>query len=312
MKKLLISGLGGSLFPYLHHRLRDCYEVVYIDANADLKRLYPDLTFIPAPMVLDPSYPQFIKGIVKSHHIDYYIPLIDEELPIAHSLIGDRDFECEIIAPQASFVQLTLNKLDLMRRLSEYGISSIPTWRGDDRPANMSKLIVKPISGRGSRGVRRINSSEEFDAYIVLENYDYSSVLLQSYYEGVEYTVGVLASADNRLLAISTRKVITKKGVTIQAITVNEPIIDQLVEKIQSMFKPSGPYNVQLIVDRTGIARVFEINPRFSTTLVMSYAGGIDEIGLFINSQSGDGTIQRPAEGIELFRTWQNNFIEAR
>ena len=282
---------------------------MYVDADASLRKLYPDLTFVPAPYVLHPAYPQFIRNVVKEHQVDYYIPLIDEELPIAHSLSRDTDFTCKLIAPQFNFVHLTLNKLKLMERLSELGISEIPTWSGDNPPVDMSGLIAKPIFGRGSRGVRRINSLEKYRAYCLLEERDPASVLLQKHYGGTEYTIGVLADANNRLLAISSRKVLSKKGVTIRAVTVNEPIIEQLVDKIQTHLRPSGPYNVQLIIDQSGVPRVFEINPRFSTTLVMSYAGGLDEISLFISANSDSAVVRRPAVGVELHRTWKNNFV---
>ena len=80
MKKILISGLGGSLFPYLHDKLKSNYELFYVDLDPDLAKIYPDYNFFPAPAVLDQSYEGFIKNLIEEKQIDIYIPLIDEEI----------------------------------------------------------------------------------------------------------------------------------------------------------------------------------------------------------------------------------------
>ena len=86
-KNILISGLGGSLFPTLHNKLKLNYNLFYIDSNKSLKFVYPDLNFIPAPLVTSPEYITFIKNIIVENSINYYLPLIDEEIILYDSLI---------------------------------------------------------------------------------------------------------------------------------------------------------------------------------------------------------------------------------
>ncbi|MDP4680718.1 MAG: hypothetical protein NWS46_10155, partial [Cyclobacteriaceae bacterium] len=78
--KLLVSGLGGSLFPYLHEKLKDKFELFYVDGDEQLKHLYNELNFFLSPMVKNPSYWDFIKKIIDECKIDFNIPLIDEEI----------------------------------------------------------------------------------------------------------------------------------------------------------------------------------------------------------------------------------------
>jgi len=75
--KLLISGLGGSLFPYLHNSLSTEFEIHYVDADPQLKYLYPDLNFHLSPMVSDDNYWIVIRKLIDQFGIDFYIPLID-------------------------------------------------------------------------------------------------------------------------------------------------------------------------------------------------------------------------------------------
>ena len=72
-----------------------------------------------------------------------------------------------------------------------------------------------------------------------------------------------------------------------------------------------GPFNMQLFLTKGNIPIVFEINPRFSTTSILSMEAGIDEIDLLINNyDSKDVKLNHAKEGVYLYRTWKNNFYK--
>ncbi len=312
--KLLLSGLGGSLFPYLHEKLKNTYDLFYVDADASLKELYPHYNFYPAPLVTSSSYPDFIKNIIKQHSIDVYIPLIDEEINVAHQ-IKDQIPSLKLLSPNLSFCETAMRKDLLMKELDKYGISSIPTWTGDDFKWQQGKdYFVKPILGRGSRGIRKIGFEKELEAYYILEKYLPKEILVQECIQGQEYTVGVLTNQNDDIIYISSRKILSKKGITIKAITENNVLIEDVAIKINNCLKPKGPINIQLYITEKGEVKIFEINPRFSTTSIMSYEDGKDEIGLWLNyfDKKYEGEIIRPAEKLILRRRWENIFYEQR
>ena len=310
MKSILISGLGGSLFPYLHQQLEEDYKLYYVDADRSLTDLYPTLNFIPAPFVRDENYVPFIIELIQNHSIDVYIPLIDEEIEKAN-IVKEYIPELILISPTPEFSELALNKYRLMKYLSQNDISTIQTWTGlEINESTKYPIFVKPIYGRGSRGIRKIFSTEEFQAYLTLEKYALKDILVQELVEGQEYTIGVITSNKNDILSISSKKVILKKGITIHAVTENNQVIEEIVYRINDRLRPCGPYNVQLFIDENNQARVFEINPRFSTTSIMSYAGGVNEIDLYLKyyNYSFKEKIIRPKTNLFLRRSWQNNF----
>lgn len=312
--KLLVSGLGGSLFPYLHEQLKNTYELFYVDADKSLTALYPDYNFHPAPFVVDPSYPDFIKNIIQKHAIDVYIPLIDEEIAVAHTIQKDVP-SLKLLSPTLDFCLMSMRKDLLMKELDKNKISSIPTWTGDDFKWETGKeYFVKPISGRGSRGIRKINSEKELEAYYILEKYAPKEILIQECIKGQEYTVGALINPSNDLIYISCRKILSKKGITIKAITETNAKIEEAVIKTLKLLQPKGPINIQLYITPEGEIKIFEINPRFSTTSIMSYEGGIDEIGLWLKYYDNKytGEIIRPKENLILHRRWENVFYEQR
>lgn len=310
--RILISGLGGSLFPYLHEKLKENYELFYVDSDVTLKNLYPNYNFFPAPSVTDESYKNFVKDLISKYSITTYLPLIDEEISVAHEIADELKTSLTLVSPNTEFCKLAIRKDLLMKKLDESGISSIASCNGKDFKWNDQTIFVKPISGRGSRGIKKISSEEELKAYYVLEKYNKEDILVQEYIEGEEYTVGVLTNKLNDILYISSRKILKKKGITIRAVTENNPIIDEAIIKINKYLTPQGPFNIQLYITKNNEVKIFEINPRFSTTSIMSYEDGVDEIGLFLKFQKTKYQDQaiRPGENLILHRRWENVFYE--
>jgi carbamoyl-phosphate synthase large subunit len=312
MQKLLLSGLGGSLFPYLHQKLSSKYQLYYVDSDSLLSSLYPTYTFFPAPSVADPSYMEFIKEIILKFGINVYIPLIDEELIKAKFEVEGFN-NVKVLTPTSEFCELSLNKFKLMKKLNEKSVSTINSWIGNDKPEWNFPIFVKPISGRGSRGIKKIFNKEQLNAYYLLEDYSPNEILIQEFISGTEYTIGATVNNLNNLISVSIKRVIRKKGITQIAVTEKNEIITNLVKQVVKELKPCGPINIQLFLTEDNEIKIFEINPRFSTTTIMSYADDIDEIGLFLenyNIQYIKEPVQ-PSPGITLHRRWDNVFYVA-
>lgn len=312
-KNILISGLGGSLFPYLHDSLVKNYNLFYVDNDKSLKKLYPKFQFIPAPLVIDPSYIEFVKKLISEHKIDYYIPLIDEELALAKSYIAS-ETKVHVMAPSLAFIDLCLNKYRLMHFLSKHELSQIPSFLGREFVDQLPyPVFAKPVSGRGSRGIRTIHSEKQLQAYYELEGYSPEGVLIQPLVKGQEYTVGVTTNDCNQLLSISSKRIISKKGITKIAVTEANTIIDELVYKLVDIMKPKGPINIQLFITEESEARVFEINPRYSTTSILEIEGGVNVINEYLENIGNMNVkeVKRPKAGITIHRRWESVFYNA-
>jgi carbamoyl-phosphate synthase large subunit len=306
-KKLLISGAGGSLFPYLTDVLSERYELILTDSSELVKKLYPERDIRTVPKVVDPSFEKVMTEIIKNDGVDYYIPLIDEEILIAHRIAEKCGIR--VLSPAPEFVSLCLDKLELMKALAERGISVIHTDTADRYDGSFGfPLFLKPKTGRGSRGAMKICSQEAFSAYFVLENYAKDEVLVQPYVGGQEYTVSVTANSVNRLISVVPKIVYQKQGVTKHAACLHHKGIETLCRKIVETFVPCGSFNVQLKEDG-GKLYIFEINPRYSTTLVLSTAAGINEIDLNIEYiDDKNAPYLDEFKSVELIRRWENVF----
>ena len=310
MKKILISGLGGSFFPYLHDKLKLKYDLYYVDNNIILNKIYPDYNFFHVPLVTDPNYISCIDKIISENNIDFYLPLIDEEIePVINSFSN----KLIVIAPDLDFVKLCINKYNLMLELERLNISKIKTFTADKYNSQIKfPIFLKPISGRGSRGIFKIDNEEQYQAYFKLyTQYSKSEILVQENISGQEYTVGVLANNLGNLLVINSKKVISKKGITQIAVTEKNELINATINEIILKMRPTGPFNVQLYITPHNEVKIFEINPRFSTTTIMSYASSIDEVSLFLENHDKyfNSNIIEPNNGLTLYRRWETLFF---
>jgi carbamoyl-phosphate synthase large subunit len=309
MKKILFSGAGGSIFPYMFEVLEKKYEVYVMDADEKVKYMYPNKRVYIVPKVNNTNFENEISKIILDNNIDFYVPLIDEEIIKAIKI--SKKLGIKVLSPSENFVKLCLNKYNLMNLLNEKKISTIKTkYMNLYNDEFNYPIFLKPNVGRGSRGIRKINNKEEKEAYFILEKYKKNEVLVQPYIEGVEYTVSVTVNNLNEIIAIIPKLVFTKEGITKHAQSIKNDLIEKKCKEIVKKLKPCGSFNVQLKLINNEIF-IFEINPRFSTTLVLSVASGVNEIDLVIQNYNKNNVeyIDNFNE-VKLIRRWENLFYE--
>ena len=231
-RRILISGLGGSLFPYLNDKLVEKnYDIYYVDSNPELKFIYPNLKLYISPLVTEKKYLDFITTIIKKHQINIYVPLIDEELIVAKN-IEEVIPNLKVLIPSRSFIELCLNKFDLMNKLNQLEISITKSYISSNFNWQIPPpVFLKPNIGRGSRGIKKVFSKSQYQIYKE-ENFRKGDILIQPIFSGIEYTVGVLSNPNNKIISISPKRVIRKNGITINAVTENNTIIDKLAIEI--------------------------------------------------------------------------------
>lgn len=308
-QNILISGLGGSLFPTLHNYLKEKYNLFYVDSNSNLDKIYKDYNFFLAPLIESKKYIKFIKNIIKKNKINYYIPLIDEEITGAKKLEGWEGVK--VISPTTQFSELCLDKHKLMQCLNNLNISNLPSYLGNDFINQLKyPLFVKPNIGRGSRGIRKINNKDQLKAYFTLEDTPPEETLIQPFIQGKEYTVGINVNPNNEILSICSKRIIEKKGITRIGIIEDNTHITKACKEITEQLKPCGPFNVQLMLDKNNYVHIFEINPRFSTTTIMEYASGLDLISSYIeySDKEYNSSPIIPKDNLVLYRKWDNTF----
>ena len=244
------------------------------------------------------------------------IPLVDEELVRVSELAKDG---IEVLLPRPNFVDTCLDKYVLMRRLEEAAIGVPRTWRASEWPTEAADhspggLIIKPRSGRGSRGVMVIDSARDMARVVSESGYTADELIVQERVTGAEFTVSVVVWRDGGVQAVVPKEVVLKQGVTKYAVSRRNAEVARACRAIQTALRADGPFNVQLCLDTEGRPRVFEINPRFSSTTALTAAAGVDEIaGLLRQAVAGGPPLTDEwREGVAMVRRWSDEFLSER
>jgi carbamoyl-phosphate synthase large subunit len=301
--RLLVTAGGGAASEYLVRHWGTRHELHFGEMDPDKcpPTVPPDRRHrLPAGTAAE--FAEELALLCKRLRIDVLVPGADEELPAAAALdVPGMDVLC----PDAAFVRWALDKQATAEGLRDAGLPA-PESRllsDVDPMALRYPVIVKPRSGRGSRGVARIADARALAAYLVLSPLASEQLVAQEALEGQEYTVAVVANRDGALRAVVPVEVFTKVGITLHAATrATRAVIDGCVA-IHAARPTRATYNVQCVLTRDGRLVPFEINPRISTTIALVLAAGVDPVELYA---SAAGPLAPFTEGLVLRRRWLN------
>lgn len=313
-RTVLLTGAGGAATPGLIEQLqRQGFRVLAADMNPQAAGFFVADRAFTIPAGATPEFVQALRWIVQQEHVDAIVPLVDEELEAALAL---EDAGVVVLLPRLPFVRCCLDKYLLSQALERAHIGVPRTRLASEGPGDLGfPLVVKPRTGRGSRGLSIVADAAQLAECLAATPYALDRLLLQEHIDGTEYTVSVVVWRDGVVRAVVPKEIIVKRGITQLAVTRHVPAIAQACEAVQRALRADGPFNVQLRIDRaTGEPRIFEINPRFSTTVSLTIAAGVDEVGGLL--QHALGTAQLPMQpawrdGLVLVRRTLDTFVDA-
>ena len=308
-KTVFLTGAGGAAVPGLIRILKSKgYRVLAGDMDPHAVGLYTADQGFQLPQGDSQEFSEKLKELCQREKVDVLIPLVDEEL-LASAALGNKSLS--VLLPDTKFIELCLDKYKLMHAFEKSGIP-FPKTKLASEDVNELKfpIVAKPRVGRGSRGVEVFQSLEQFNSYCRILPSP-ADILIQEYIDGPEFTVSVCVWRDGKVQAVIPKEIIKKQGVTQLAVTRKSNVIEEVCIKIQEQLRADGPFNVQLRLDKQGVPFVFEINPRFSTSVSLTIASGFDELNYLVDRALGVRSSQTIIwkEGVVLLRQTLDEFI---
>ena len=304
------GGGGGSIAVCRSLQSLGCYRVIMADADPWAAGLLFGDAKYTVPFGNKPEFPSVIKEIIEKEEVDVLVPLVDEEI-IPSLQLKKKGLRAKVLLPTEDFCNTSLDKYKCMEALIhvEGGpISPMGYLAVTENIENKLSfpMFAKPRFGRGSRGIQVIRDRDDLNGFLRIRRSSLENWVIQEYLEGIEYTVSVAVDKNNELMGVIPKRVVNKRGVTITAYTENVPAIDRICEIITRKLNPSGPFNVQTFVDASGKPFVFEINPRYSTTVALTIAAGFNEVDILIR-RLFDEEIQKPEIkwNLAMLRHWE-------
>ncbi len=258
---ILVTGIGGNVGQGILRNIRS-YDLDFniIGTNVDLKTVgnYLCDKVYQTPFAYDPKFLEVFIGVCEKESVDLVIPSTDFETLYLSK------FRNEISATIAcsSFVssEIFVDKYKTFLHFSECEIAFAKSCLPSEYYGQFSKVIAKPKSGRGSRGlfIDPENCSDFSDA-------DY---MIQELAEGIEYTTAFYINKKGELHSTITFERDLQNGTTVFTKVTDEVnhLIVPIIEKIISSMEVTGSCNIQYIVTADKECIPFEINGRISGT----------------------------------------------
>lgn len=306
--RILFTGGGGSASQSLQEQWSERYQLFFADANPDaFPPSIPEDRRCVIPFARDPNFLGQLKQVCNQHRIDVLVPGVDEELPLVAAM-HDVSGWPRIMLPSANFVESMLDKAASAEAIKRAGLDVPVTLPLVQAEAIRFPLIAKPRSGRGSRGVMKLDSLKQVLAYIDLHGGEPHDYIAQELIPGQEFTVFVAANGGEVPKAVIPVRAIEKRGITIRAVVDPVPEVINYARAFQAHFRASGCYNIQCMLTQNGRVLPFEVNPRISTTFVLAIATGFDPIPMVlgIDDDAGNECFE-PEPNWSLQRSWFTN-----
>lgn len=287
-RKVLITAIGGDIAQGIAAILRQSFpdwHLTGIDVHArHAGSLFVDQFHI-APRASEAGYEDALKTIVKRDAIDLVILMSEAELlllaAVGHRKVGEAD----LLMANRLAIEVGADKLKTARFLESIGVPAPWTELAEKfQPQKHLPCIFKPRRGAGSKTVFRCESLEEVEFY----RHQHADTIVQELLlpADQEVTCGVFRTREGRIAVVQLLRTLTG-GFTGWAQVIDDPDVLSQCTRLAEALDLRGSINVQLRITADG-PRIFEINPRFSSTVLMRHQMGFCDLVWSIQDLMGE------------------------
>lgn len=295
MINLLFCNVGrrGRLLQNAKHSLAGRGNIVATSQTEYSPALYcADKQYL-TPAIEDPDYIKTILSICKRENINAITTLIDPEISI---LADHRELFEEnkifVFTPDKKTADMCFNKYLFFEYLTTCGINTVKTFRDIDAfilAYNAKKIdfpvFIKPISGSGSVGAKKVFSMAELKQLCYEKTFDY---IIQEFMDGEDIDADVYVDyyTNEAVSAFTKRKLETRIGGASKTISFKDDNLFKTIQDVVSKFKFYGTIDIDFFC-KDGIYYVSEINPRFGGAYLHPYGIGLDFFNMMFNNING-------------------------
>lgn len=280
----IIRALKASVLPM---------EILAVDVNPySLGLFMADKCFIPPQAASEESYYLFMENLCNNYQIKAVFIGSGTELSFyaKKRKLLEKSTVAKVFVSSPKVIKICRDKWLTMCYLSRSGFQIPISIRYpedmDQLPSFLKRtgfpLIVKPRMGHGSEGVTLIKNKQQLLRHVKGKK----NLIVQEYITGAEeeFTVGICLNHRGRVISKIALKRYLQEGVSIAAVSDDYHDIADYCARVVSSLKAYGAMNIQLRL-KDGQPVIFEINPRFSSSVGMRLLLGVNEPESLIRSE---------------------------
>jgi carbamoyl-phosphate synthase large subunit len=277
---ILVTGCGGDIGQSIGKILlkskytKNLFGIDISNKNA-AQFIYPNFS-IGVPFT-HPDYLQRLELFIDEHDIDLIIPIAEPELRFfSEQNILKGIGKAKMITASALALEIGFDKFKTAEFLKRENLPFPETFLAKSlKRIDNFPVILKSKTGSGSKDIHKINSIEDFLFHTKNTIDDYVVQEFISDEKG-EFTCGVFRSSSKEIRTQIFKRELTG-GYSGYGQVIKNKNITTLLENISKKINLRGSINVQLRIKDT-IPYVFEINPRFSSTILFRHLFGFEDL----------------------------------
>ena len=276
MITILITGIGGDIAQSIATIIRNELDKVrLIGVDMDSRHagsIFVD-SFFKVPSALSSDYLESLRFLIIENSVDIVIPTNEQELSVFSPLINEFG-ENKCITSGIKAIKVGLDKLKTNKFISSLNIITPWTIKAKVNSDLKFPCIFKAQSSSGSKNIFNVSSQEE--ANFLAKKFPNS--IFQELLEPAdkEVTCAVYRARDGRIAVLQLLRKLTDGHTSWCKVIDNQEVLD-MCKIISSSLDLQGSINIQLRITKSG-PRVFEINPRFSSTVLMRHKLGFCDL----------------------------------
>lgn len=290
MKNILITGIGGDLGQSISRILSESFNNINIYGsdinNENSGILFCKKNFI-LPLAKDKSYIDELIKLNNTLKIDLIIPSTEQEISsIAKETFDNEFYSSKVLGCFNEILSIGNDKFKTNQWLASIGIKVPKTFLVSrlikleiEKIFKVHKqLVVKKRISSGSRNIIIIDHVSKIPKEVFLNPSDW---ILQEWLpndEG-EYTIPV-SILSSKMRHIQFKRIL-RYGSSGYAEIMDNSKIEKLVETISANLYYDSVFNIQLRF-KDGIPLIFEINPRFSSTVYARHLMGFPDLAEWV------------------------------
>ena len=298
MKTILITGIGGDVGQAVATIVREMFPAWRV-LGMDIHGRHGGSFFVDeaylAPSVADSRYDGWLESLIARERVDLCVPTSEAELIHLAGTSRTSVAGARLVMANRQAIDVGSDKLRTAEFLGSLGLErpwTIPVEAFS--AATEMPCIFKTRRGAGSKAVFVCHMAEEVAFY----RDKYPAAILQELLLPAdrEVTCAVYRSQTGHTGVLQLLRTLVG-GFTGWAQVIDDPEITAQCVRIAEALDLRGSINVQLRLTDAG-PRIFEINPRFSSTVLIRHRMGYRDVVWSLQEMCGyEMTAHQPAAG---------------
>ncbi len=280
MKKynILVTGCGGDIGQSIGKILKGnplFDKVIGADISDEHAGKFIFDQIEKLPLCSSPNYLLSLEKTIKEFAIDLLLPISEPELRLfTEQGVENELFSTKVICANLRSREVGFDKLATSDFLKEANLPFPETFVIANMSSAKLPLILKSRKGSGSKSIFILRDFEEFVFY----QKKYPDFIAQEFIANSldEFTCGLFRTKAGEIRTITYKRKLVDSYSGYGEVVENESI-KELLNSIAQKLDLKGSINVQLKISDKGPC-VFEINPRFSSTVKFRHMMGFEDL----------------------------------